>query len=380
MKSVYVLISITTLILFSSCGDIAVTGQDETKSSTPSFTFEKAKLSEMGITSVPVTENWFYQAYWATGKIGVPPEDQTLILSPFEGRLSNFKWMPGQTIKKGEVLGTIASVELLKIQSDFQSADANYVRLRDQYERDQILFEEQIIPLKALQSSKSELERAEAIRNGLLAMASLLSVGESELSADHPLVEVAIKAPFTGELSEVVAQNGALVTSNAPLAKITAVGHKHIEFEVFESVVSELKEGDEVEVYAIDDSTDIAGRLANIHLIGSAVESESSAVPFHADFNDESEHNHWILGQFARIKLKVTPERAAALPESALFQIENGYYGLKIVSQTESTISVERVKLDVQDRQNQTLRALKQDSKFAVNTQFLSGNIADLLW
>jgi hypothetical protein len=52
----------------------------------------------------------------------------------------------------------------------------------------------------------------------------------------------------------------------------------------------------------------------------------------------------------------------------------------KIVNQTESTISVERVKLDVQNRQNQNLRALKQDSEFTIDTLFLSGNIADLLW
>jgi hypothetical protein len=52
----------------------------------------------------------------------------------------------------------------------------------------------------------------------------------------------------------------------------------------------------------------------------------------------------------------------------------------KIVSQTESTITVERVKLDVQNRQNQNLRALKQDSEFTIDTLFLSGNIADLLW
>jgi hypothetical protein len=52
----------------------------------------------------------------------------------------------------------------------------------------------------------------------------------------------------------------------------------------------------------------------------------------------------------------------------------------KIVSQTDSTITVERVKLDVQNRQNQNLRALKQDSEFTIDTLFLSGNIADLLW
>lgn len=83
--------------------------EEEQPSSSNQMVFSKALLAEKGIAQVPITDETFYTEHWATGQIGVPPEDQMMITSPFEGTLTGFNWMPGQEIKKGVTIGYIWS-------------------------------------------------------------------------------------------------------------------------------------------------------------------------------------------------------------------------------------------------------------------------------
>lgn len=353
--------------------------EEEQPSSSNHVVFSKALLAEKGITQVPITAETFYTEHWATGQIGVPPEDQMIITSPFEGTLTGFNWMPGQEIKKGVTIGYISSKELLSLQADYKGLRAELTKAEAQYQRDQQLFDEKVISRKQWEETSSNLLQAQSALDGFIAVASLIQISKSQLASDLPLTRVALKAPFTGQISEVVAANGTYFQANEPLFTLTAKGHKHVEFDVFESVVNQLKASMELEVFQMEDTLKDHGKLAEIHLIGTAVESESRSIPVHADFIDESEHENWLFGQYAKVKLKFDPLTYPSLPEKALVKIEGNWFGLKVVKSTEESVTLEKVQFSVLDQTTESHRALP-DSYTNDASMYLSGDLFAVIW
>ena len=341
--------------------------------------FSKTLLAEKGITQVQITDETFYAEHWATGQIGVPPEDQMIITSPFEGTLTGFNWMPGQEIKKGVTIGYISSKELLSLQADYKGLSAELTKAEAQYMRDQQLFDEKVISRKQWEESSSNLLKAQSELDGFVAVASLIQVSESQLASDIPLTRVALNAPFTGQISEVIAANGTYFQANEPLFTLTAKGHKHVEFDVFEPTVNKLKTAMELEVFQMEDTPKDHGAVAEIHLIGTAVESESRSIPVHADFIEESEHENWLFGQYAKVKLKFDPSTHPSLPQTALVKIEGNWYGLKVVQSTEESVTIEKVQFSVMDQTAGSHRALP-DPYTNDTSMYLSGDLFDVIW
>ena len=152
--------------------------EEEQPSSSNQMVFSKAFLAEKGITQVPITDETFYTEHWAIGQIGVPPEDQMMITSPFEGTLTGFNWMPGQEIKKGVTIGYISSKELLSLQADYKGLRAELTKAEAQYQRDQQLFDEKVISRKQWEESSSNLLKAQSALDGFIAVASLIQISE----------------------------------------------------------------------------------------------------------------------------------------------------------------------------------------------------------
>jgi cobalt-zinc-cadmium efflux system membrane fusion protein len=172
-------------------------------------------------------------------------ENKTVrVFPPFAGRVVRILAQPGDVVKPGQTLATLASPEFGQSQSearraasDFALAEKNVARLRD-------LNENGVAPRKDLQAAEADYARAEAERQRAQGKISLY--GGNEAAVDQSF---SLKSPIAGTVVERNINPGQelrsdLVLANAPaMFVITDPSRLWIQLDASERDLPYLKRG-----------------------------------------------------------------------------------------------------------------------------------------
>ena len=158
MRSYSSIILVLTLMLFSC--------NSKEKSETP-----KVKLENVDREIISITENQFKSGGMELGKISmqtfntivkangmfaVPPENQADVSAYFAGYVKDIKLLPGEAVKKGEVLFTIENPEYVQVQQNFLEAKGRLSYLKSDYERQKELMADNVTSQKNFLKAESE--------------------------------------------------------------------------------------------------------------------------------------------------------------------------------------------------------------------------------
>ena len=86
-----------------------------------------------------------------TGDISVPAEAIISIHSPIKGVLKTVKVLEGEKVRKGQLLGTLEHIEIIKIQEDYLKSKVQYDFWKNEFDRKSTLYKQEVIPLKEFQ-------------------------------------------------------------------------------------------------------------------------------------------------------------------------------------------------------------------------------------
>ena len=93
-------------------------------------------------------------------------EDRTVrVFAPFGGRVTNIAVRPGDRVKAGQTLATLAAPELGVAQSDARKAEQDYSLAQKNLARIQELANAGVAPAKDLQQAQADVARAQAERS-----------------------------------------------------------------------------------------------------------------------------------------------------------------------------------------------------------------------
>ncbi|MFM1807820.1 MAG: hypothetical protein RLZZ242_545 [Bacteroidota bacterium] len=293
------------------------------------------------VTLVPLQEQSVYQVLHLNGRIGVPPENEYVVSSLFEGSVQSLHLLPGAQVRKGELLLEIQDEQILLAQQRFSEAAAAREFQQAEYQRYTSLFQEQIISRKQFQQSEQAYKASESAYLSALSTLNLMGIDPDAVLAGVFTPRLKIVAPFAGVVSEINVTQGAYVSSNTPLMRVTKTDHLHVEFPVYEADIAHIYEGQSVRI-ARPNST--AYTLpGTVHLIGRTVEKETRSIPVHADFVRAEDQQLWVPGGFVQLKVLLDESSAMSLPESALTELESAHYALRLVSETAEAYRFEKV-------------------------------------
>jgi len=253
----------------------------------------------------------------ATGTLGLPPNALTSVSAKASGFIKDSKkYVEGMYVKKGVVMAYLENPEFIQHQREYLETAAELTYLRQELERQQSLVEANAGVEKNLQKLQSEVGVKTATLKGIGKQLAYLGINVSGLSPDNIVERIAIVAPMTGYITSIKMHDGMYVTPELELMEIVNEGHLHLELDVFEKDIAQLKEGQRISysVPALGNSV----YEGEVNIIGKEFNTGNKTVRIHGHL--EKVRPRFIKDLFIEAKIWLTDQTVEAVPEKAIIK------------------------------------------------------------
>ena len=307
---------ITSTILISACSS-------DNQEVAEAMMTEKS-IDNENIVFTKVGKKLITDVVECTGKIDVPPNQRAAIYAPIGAMVKGIQVLPGDEVRKGQVLFTLVHQDLVKIQQEYLQARSDYQLLQVNLERKQKLFAAGSTSERELRIAQHDFNIGEANYESLQSQLIIIGISHKKLESQGITSEVKFRAPITGHISDVFAVSGSYVDVNSPILTIVDTDHKHVELEVYADKINLIRQGQEVGFRT--PGSDIEYR-AEILLVGKEVHEDTRTVSVHAHLVDESADD-LVIGSYLYAGIMISSDSVYSLPGTAIVMIENKNYVL----------------------------------------------------
>ena len=248
-----------------------------------------------------------------------PNRDRYAKVAPrVPGRILEVPAKAGDTVRAGQVLALLDSVELGESTSAHQQAQSQFNVARADFERAQRLYDEQVIPQKEYLRARAELEKARAALTAASDKLRMMGVGATHNGGGGS--NLPVTAPFAGSVIEKSAVIGELAQPDKPLFTVADLSTVWIEANLYEKDLPRIHLGApaEVTVSAYPDAR-FSGRLAYVSAV---VDRESRTVKGRIEVANKDGRLKPEMFASARIGTE-EGSRAIAVPAEAVVLLES---------------------------------------------------------
>ncbi|MDH5609495.1 MAG: efflux RND transporter periplasmic adaptor subunit [Cyclobacteriaceae bacterium] len=307
------------LAILSACG--AQPAEEEEESDT-SFvlTLSEAQRKEKGIQSGRITKQPIRTFVSATGTIDVPPNNKAAVHITQPVYIKDVRVLPGDAVKKGDILAVAFHPDILRLQEDLIKAAAVQRQLRSQFDRQSKLVEDQIVAQRDFETLRSNLSMAEAEYNAIAYRLKMLNLNPESIAAGTIRQQVLIVAPIDGRVTEMSVYMGRLIQPGEEAFVLVNSNHKHLELNVFPTDAMDVKKGQQI-TYSIGNGS-ITGS-GEVYLTSPAL-SENQTVKVHGHLHNEDQS--LLIGDFVKANIYIKTDSLYALPSGEIIHFQNRQY------------------------------------------------------
>lgn len=338
MKNIKYIISILMLfsMAFSSCnhdhseGD----GHDHTEESTShsdddehnhgeeeghqeGLYLSKEQIETIGLEFGSLSSMKVNDFVKSTGTLGLPPNAYSSVSAKTNGIIKGTKkFVEGNYIEKGAVIAYLENPDLIITQQEYLEAKAQLSLKQLELERQLTLVESNAGVVKNLQNAQAEVAVLEAKTQGLAKQLSFLGISTSNLSPSTIRQQIAIEAPMSGYISQINFHNGMYAQSSVSLMDIISSQHLHLELDVFEKDIANIKEGQKISytVPALGQTI----YYGVVDVIGKEFNSDTKTIRIHGHL--EEPKPTFLKDLFINAKIFLNDVESTALPEKAIIK------------------------------------------------------------
>lgn len=241
MKKIIIYISVIFLL---SCGNnkqetpAAITSVDEKESVSKPEEPEADAVSSATAVENDVTFN---------GIIVIPPDKQATITLPINGIVKSIHLLPGKYVKKGDLLATLEDPAFINLQQSFLENHAQAEYLEKEFQRQQILSNEEAASKKKFEQSKAEYLSMKSRRDGDASQLVLLGINPSRVLEQGIIQSLEVRAPISGYISEMQVNTGKYVHTGDALCEIIDKSRTLIKMTVYEKDLARIDTGNDIE-------------------------------------------------------------------------------------------------------------------------------------
>ncbi len=274
-----------------------------------------------------VTSRAFASEREAVGNIAFNDEKTVQVFSPYAGRIAQVFAKAGEDVKRGAVLFTVNSPDLVQAESTLISTAGVRELTTHALERAKQLVEIQGIAQKDYQQAISDQQAAEAAFNAARNAMRIFEVPEKEIDriiatrkGDPTML---VRSPVTGRVTARNAAEGLLVqpgSAPAPFA-VSDVSTMWMIANVAESDLPLMQQGEEVDVSVMA----LPGRVfrAKITNIGSSVDPGTHRAQVRSEVRDPT--HELRAGMLATFRIHVgEAAQAPAVPAAGVTRESDG--------------------------------------------------------
>ncbi len=297
--------------------------QSVTADSLNYITVSKDQFAAAGMELGGIRAYEYAEPVTASGYIDVPPENRAKIGTFMGGYVKSANLLPGDHVRKGQILIILENIEYLKLQQSFLETKEQLEYLKSVYESQKTLADEKISSQRNYLQAKSDYNSMLAAYESLSRQLQLLLIDPLTVKAETMVSTIKLTSPIEGYITKANAVKGMFVNPSDILYEIIDPGHLHIELKVFEKDLFRLRIGQPI-VFRIPEASGATGR-GEIILIGREIDGDERAVPVHGHIVGKPEVK-LTPGMYIEAVIHANVRPAKGLPVDALVPEEGRNY------------------------------------------------------
>ncbi len=365
------------LVFISSCSNekeeqnlASTDAPTELKDNQISVSQQQFDMNEMHL--VKGEERNFPASIPVNGMIDVPPRYKAVVYATTGGYINTSNFMEGDYVRKGQVIATIENPELVTMQQEYLelSQDLNY--LKTEMDRQKLMYDEKITAQKNYLKAQSEYNTAKARHSGLKKQLTLFNISPTQAARGNFSSAVNIYAPIAGYVMRVNVIKGTHVSPSTEILEIVDNNHLHVELTVFEKDAMNIEKGQKV-LFSIPEMAATPFE-AEVYLIGKTIDADRTVRVF-AHLSQEDK-NKFLTGMFVEAEIVTKDNHGIALPETAVAEIDDSFFALKLKEKAEDAYLFEEVEVEVGETKNGFTQIT---SKIDSTAQFLDKGVYELV-
>jgi cobalt-zinc-cadmium efflux system membrane fusion protein len=226
------------------------------------------------------------------------------------------KYVEGSYIKKGAVIGYLENPEFIQKQQTYLEVQSELTFLNQELARQQKLVTANAGIEKKLQQLQSEVNSKTATIKGIAKQLAYLGFNTTNLTPDNITERIAIVSPMSGYITSVNMHNGMYVTPQMELMEIVDENHLHLELDVFEKDIANVKTGQTISYTVPALGNEVFD--ADVYIIGKEFNTQNKTVRIHGHL--EKKRPKFIKELFVEAKIWLNDQTVQALPEKAIIK------------------------------------------------------------
>ncbi len=292
--------------LLASCTKPA---EENTEAEAPSdqITLTEAQSKLFGIEIGGFETRTLHEYVSANGMLEATPQNSASVSFPIVGYIKNIGVEIGQTVRAGQILGTVESMELVQLQQDYQQT-VSKLRLQEQeLQRQKTLDVEEVGAKRKLQQAEAEYSASKSMVNALETKLKMVGISPNSQAVKS---SVAVVSPIAGFVKAIHVNIGKSVSPTDVLFEVAGNQHAHFGLKVFEKDALKIKVGQNFTV----EGQAINCKVASINKFFDATSRTIEVI------GEASNAQSLILGQYIKAKIDIGNRSAQTLPESAIIR------------------------------------------------------------
>ncbi len=280
---------------------------------------DQVRLGEVKLGSVEVRS--LGQALTVSGRLAVPAQSILSLTAVQGGFVRSLPLLPGQRVRKGQVLARIENGDLIQIQQELAENQSRLTYLESEFTRQKELSEQAVSALKVFQQTTADLAVTKARITGLSQRLRRVGISpEAALRGEFSAFYV-VTAPQAGVVTDVRSNPGQYVQPTDVLATLTGSEGLYAELAVFERDLPQVREGQRVTLRLSNEAgRERGGRVFSINR---AIDTDRTVrVLVRPDQPDA----RLLPNTFLKASLDLGESKVTALPEGAIVSAEGKDY------------------------------------------------------
>lgn len=267
-----------------------------------------------------------------SGVVDVEPKSMASVSAPLGGYLKTAGRLPGEEIKKGQVLATIENPEFIQIQQDYLESLGKLQFLEEEYKRQKQLREEDINSAKTFQQVSSDYKITQGRVRAYEQQLALAGISKNPVENGNISRTANLYSPITGFIKTSNVNIGDYVSPQDVLFEVVNLDDIHLALNAFEKDLGTIEIGQTVKFSLSNDN--MFDRTAEVFLVGKATGSDR-ITPVHCHINKEDQKG-LLPGMYVKAWIESGTNEQKAIPSQALVQYEGKDF---VILQTENSDS-----------------------------------------
>ncbi len=334
-----------SLLLFSCRGEQAQHTETTQQTAAEEVFITHAQAQLIGLRFGEAEKRNISRYVLANGVIDVPPQNYASVSIPVGGFVQSTSILPGNFVKKGQVLATLEHPDYMQLQQDYLQAVSQLQLATRELQRQKELMEEEVGAGRRLQEAENTYRVSQASVQALEARLTMLGLSARRIKEGNITTRVSLRSPINGYIKSVNLNIGKYVSPQEVLFEVVDKDHMHIELRVFEKDIFKIREGQPI--YFSVAQQDKPEMTAKVYLVGQVFDDASRTVLIHG--HPEPEREDLIPGLYVNARIETAAEEATVLPEEAVIRQGEEYFLFIKAAETAEGLAFRRVAIQAGD-------------------------------